>query len=185
MSGTKIRPLKSEDSTELATLANNIKIWNNVRDYFPNPYSLSDAQSFIHSKQQESPTLTLAIEYQGNLAGVIGLEPKTDVFRITSIVGYWIGEPYWGKGIATAALNLLVQYAFMELDIVRLEAGHFDFNAASGRVMEKCGFKKFGIAKKAAIKNNVIVDDHLYELINPKYQYTQNGWYSRPLLFPT
>jgi len=164
-----LRKLTPDDAMPLSELANNIKIWNNVRDYFPNPYTLSDAESFIQSKTNEKPALSLAIEYQGNFAGVIGLEPKTDVFRITSIVGYWIGEPFWGKGVATAALNLMIKYAFEELNIVRLEAGHFDFNVASGKVMEKCGFKRFAIAHKAAIKNGIIVDDHVYELINPAF----------------
>jgi ribosomal-protein-alanine N-acetyltransferase len=169
MNDVKLRAFTIEDAETLATLANNIKIWNNIRDYVPNPYTLADAEEFISRKLAQHPTLTFAIEFRGNLAGIMSLEPKTDVFRISSIVGYWVGEPYWGKGIATAALEQLIKYAFEELKIIRLEAGHFDYNVASGKVLEKCGFKRFAIAHKAAIKNGIILDDHIYELINPSH----------------
>jgi len=165
-----LRPLRSSDAETLAILANNRKIWDNVRDLFPHPYTTEHAREFIGLKKEEHPTLTFAILSESALAGVIGLEPKADVFRKTAIVGYWLGEPYWGKGIATEALRLIIDYAFNELDLVRLEAGHFDFNPASGKVLKKCGFKQFGIAQKSVIKNGKLADDHLYGLVNPKYQ---------------
>lgn len=166
----KIRPLVLSDVKSLANLANNKKIWDHVRDYFPYPYTTTHAIEYIGTKLKEEPQTAFGIEYQGELAGVIGLEFKTDVFRRTAIVGYWLGEPFWGKGIVTAALKLIIEYAFEHLDLVRLEAGHFDFNPASGRVLEKCGFERYGIAKKAVIKNGKLADDHLYGLVNPKYQ---------------
>lgn len=161
----ELRRLNYSDVPMLAQLANNIKIWNNVRDYLPHPYSEDDAKTFITYCAEEEPQVTFAIEYRKQLAGCVGLVLQTDIYRKTAEIGYWIGEPFWGKGIATEAVKLLVNYAFETLGLVRVYCGIFETNHASQRVVEKAGFSLEGRLKKALIKKKVIMDEFRYGIV--------------------
>ena len=157
-----IRPLKISDKNQLASLANNKKIWDNVRNFLPHPYSEDDALFFINLTMDEDPQVNFGIEYKGQLCGAIGLVLLQDVYSHTAELGYWLGEPFWGKGIATNAINLITQYGFEVLNLRRIHAGIFDFNIASMKALEKNGFVKEGISRKAIIKNGVVCDEHRY-----------------------
>ena len=160
-----LRRLTRSDAETMALLANNKKIWECVRDLFPYPYTLDDAKAFIKRTEEESPATTFAIINESDqLCGVISLMPNEDVYRIGSEIGYWIGEPYWGQGVATRAISLITQYGFDELELERIYAGVFDFNKASMRALEKNGFIKEGIRKRAVIKNGQIHDEHHYAI---------------------
>jgi ribosomal-protein-alanine N-acetyltransferase len=160
-----LRSLKIDDKKILALLANNKNIFDNVRDHLPFPYKESDAEEFIQFVQKENPQSTFAIEYEGQFCGVCGLMLQTDVYRKTSEIGYWLGEPFWNKGIATAAVKLLTQYGFKQLDLVRIHTGVFEYNLASMKVLEKCGYEKDGIFKKSVLKNGSIWDEHRYSKV--------------------
>jgi RimJ/RimL family protein N-acetyltransferase len=160
-----LRPLNDNDSAELAQLANNKKIWDNLRDLMPFPYTIDDAIFFINMGKEENPTMTFAIEFDGNLCGVIGLVAQKDVYRKTAEIGYWIGEPYWNKGIATVAVKLITEYGFVQLDYVRIHTGVFEYNIKSMKVLEKNGYKKDGIFEKAVLKNGQIWNEHKYSKI--------------------
>lgn len=159
---TKLRNWQIEDATQLANIANNKKIWDNLRDMFPHPYSLDDAQAFINMNL--SNNTCLAIEYNGKVAGSITYRPQEDVERVSAEVGYFIGEDFWGKGILVEALKLLTEKVFSETDILRLFAIPYGFNEASMKVLQKAGYRKVGVLKNAAIKNEKIIDLHYYEL---------------------
>ncbi len=158
-----LRLWKKSDSQNLAILANNIHIWNNVRDRLPHPYEKRHAEEFIqYCLQQPLPTI-MAIETDGELVGCIGIELQTDISRISAELGYWIGEPYWGKDIATVAVKQMTEYTFAYFpEITRLFARVFEYNTASMRVLEKNGFHLEAIHKKSVIKNNRIWDDHIW-----------------------
>jgi RimJ/RimL family protein N-acetyltransferase len=162
-----LRALSTLDQSRLAALCNNKKIWDNVRDLLPYPYSKQDAIEFIARCQKENPPSTFAIEYKGELAGCVGLVLQTDVYKLTAEIGYWIGEPYWGLGIATKAVGLMTDYGFNQLGLVRIYSGVFDFNKASQRVLEKSGFKLEGIFEKSFIKNGKVGDEYRYAKLNP------------------
>jgi RimJ/RimL family protein N-acetyltransferase len=162
----KLRRLTSEDAHVIADLLNNKSIWDCLRDYIPFPYSVADAEEFIKKCVLENPPLTFGIEKEEEICGVIALVPQSDVYRHSAEVGYWIGEPYWGQGIATAALRLMLNHAFQELELKRLFAGVFDFNQASCRVLEKAGFAQEGRLKKAVVKNGIWCDEFRYGLVD-------------------
>ena len=164
----KIRPLNLSDKSELAKLANNKKIWDNLRDYFPYPYNENDADFFIKLTEQENPKQNFGIEYNGKLCGVIGLIIQKDVYRKSAEIGYWIGEPYWGMGIATKAVELITVYGFNTLNLNRIYTGVFEYNTASMKVLEKNGFEKEGIFKKAVFKNEKFFDEHRYYKLSNK-----------------
>ena len=160
-----LRPFTDKDKQTLAKLCNNKNIWNNLRDYVPFPYSEDDADFFINLCQSEVPVQNYAITYKGELAGSVGLIPQKDVHRLSAEVGYWVGEDYWGKGIATEAVKLITMYGKKEFGLMRFYAGVYEYNKASMRVLEKAGFTLEGIFKKSIIKNGIIADEHRYGLV--------------------
>jgi RimJ/RimL family protein N-acetyltransferase len=162
----KLRQFEDEDACSVATLCNNKKIWDNLRDFLPHPYTEKHAQEFIRTCRGEDPQVTFAIEYKGDFAGCIGLVKQTDIYKLTAEVGYWIGEPYWGLGIATQSVNLIVDYGFNQLGLVRVYTGVFDYNTASQRVLEKAGFRLEGISEKSVLKNGKICNEYRYAKIN-------------------
>lgn len=164
----KIRPLKLSDKTELTKLANNKKIWDNLRDYIPFPYEKSDAEFFIDLTNKEEPKQTFGIQFNGKLSGIIGLVIQNDVYKKSAEIGYWIGEPFWGNGIATKAVELITEYGFDKLDLNRIYTGVFEYNEASMKVLEKNGYQKEGIFKNAILKNDKICDEHRFFKLNGK-----------------
>lgn len=159
-----LKELSLEDASQIAGLANNKKIWENVRDIFPHPYTKQSAINFIKFSQERKNQFTETIIFNGEVAGVIGLIFQDDIFRKSAEIGYWLGEPYWNKGIATWAVGEMVKKAFNQFNLVRVFAGVFDYNDSSKKVLEKNGFLLEGIKKKALIKGGKIFDEYLYAI---------------------
>ncbi len=164
-----IRHLLKSDAELLAKYINNKKIWDNLRDYIPHPYSLEDAQNHIDSTQVKDPKTDFAILFENEFAGLVGFNMQTDVYRHSAEIGYWLGEPFWGKGITSSAVKLVVDHAFNVTEVKRLYTSVFDFNKASCKVLEKVGFIAEGVGKKSVIKNGVYLDEIRYGLLNPKF----------------
>jgi ribosomal-protein-alanine N-acetyltransferase len=157
-----INRLQDSHAADLARLANNRKIWDNLMDYIPHPYTLKDAYAFIQSTSEALPITTFGIFHKKDFCGVISLGRKSDIYKHSAELGYWVAEPYWGKGIATQAIKKMVDYGFSDLYLRRIYANVFEYNYASMHVLEKNGFLKEGVLKKGAIKNDQIIDLHLY-----------------------
>ncbi len=157
-----LRSLQNDDAPALTQLANNKKVWDNLRDVLPHPYTLEDAFFFINLTKQESPHVSFAIDFEGSFCGMIGLVPQTDVYRKTAEIGYWLGEPFWNKGIATRAVKLITEYGFSQLDFTRIHTGVFEYNTSSMKVLEKNGYVQDGIFKKSIFKNDKICDEYRY-----------------------
>lgn len=161
-----LREWRLSDKESIADNANNIHIWNNVRDYFPFPYTIKNGEEFIKMVLgKPKPTTDFAIEIEGQAVGGIGIALNSDVERISAEIGYWLGESYWNRGIMTNIVKEMVNYSFSNFPIRKLYAPVFNFNLASHRVLEKAGFEKEAILKQAAIKNGEIIDLHYYGLI--------------------
>lgn len=158
----KLRPFADTDAESIFELANNKNIWINLRDGFPHPYSLADARKYIAYCLSLNPPTCFAIEYGGELAGSIGLFPQSDVYSKSAEIGYWIGEPFWNKGIASRAVDMIVEYGFLNLDIIRIHTGVFSYNIASQKVLEKCRFVKEAVFKNAIWKDGRICDEIRY-----------------------
>mgnify|MGYP000856639104 FL=1 len=165
-----IRRFKRSDKVRMAEIANNEKVAANLRDAFPSPYTLEDAQKFISMCLRQEPYEVFAIEFEGEYVGNIGLHRQSDVYRKTAELGYFIGEPYWHRGITPRAVNLICEYGFRELDIIKIFSGVFSFNTPSQRVLEKCGFKLEAVLRAAVIKNGKICDEYRYAKILSGYE---------------
>jgi len=159
----KLRRWIPTDADLLARLADNRKIWINLRDRFPHPYTRADADAWIaHYGAEAGPPTQFAIDLDGVAIGGIGIEPLSDVHRLTAEIGYWIGEPYWGLGIATAALTEMTRYVFAEFLLERLQALVFEWNPASRRVLEKAGYTLEARVARCIIKDGRVGDGFLY-----------------------
>jgi RimJ/RimL family protein N-acetyltransferase len=167
----ELRELQLSDAASLAENANNINIWNNVRDALPYPYSEEDGKQFIETKLEKTKTtVDFAIVVEGKVIGGISIIPQNDVERVSAEIGYWIGEKYWNKGIMSSAIKQMVTYAFTNLPQLRkIFAKPFDYNIASQKVLQKAGFELEAILKQAAIKNEKIIDIHYYSLLKSQW----------------
>ncbi|MDQ1085970.1 GNAT family N-acetyltransferase [Siphonobacter sp. SORGH_AS_1065] len=164
-----IRSFLAEDEVQLAKLADNPRIFKNVRDIFPSPYTLDDARAWIEfATSKKKPHTNQAIVVNGKLASCIGAAVGNDIHRISVEVGYWLGEPFWGKGIMTQALQQWIEQVWIIApNARRLWAGVLAYNEPSMRVLEKAGFQKEAILKQAVIKNKKVCDEHIYALLRP------------------
>lgn len=158
----KLRQFNLSDKKRMTESANNFNIFINLRDAFSHPYTEKDAETFIAMQINQDPSTIFAIEFEDKYVGNIGLVLGTDVYRKSAEIGYFIGEPYWNKGIVTKAVNLITKYGFEQLDVVRIYTGVFDYNKASQRVLEKCGFTKEAVFKNAIFKNGKICNEVRY-----------------------
>lgn len=165
-----IRHLVKDDIHEMARLANNKKIAINLRDAFPYPYTLEDAKRFFDMVEKMNPKTIFAIEYKGRYAGNIGLTRESDVYRNSAEIGYFLGEPFWNKGIMTKAVGIMTEYAFEKLGVLRVHTGVFSYNTASQKVLEKCGYSREGVFKNSITKDGKIYDEIRYARCKENYQ---------------
>ena len=161
----EVRSWRASDVPSLVTHANNRNIWINLRDRFPNPYTKRDGQTFIKLARGQEPESSFAIAVDGAAVGGIGFVAQHDVDRMSAEIGYWLGESFWGRGIATEALIALTAYAIGEHGFTRLFAMPFAHNIGSCRVLEKAGYELEARLRRSAIKDGQIIDQFQYAYI--------------------
>ena len=159
-----LQPWLFGHAEELVRHANDPDVAANMRDRFPHPYTRADAEKWLQFATAEWPVANFAIEVDGEAVGGIGLTIGTDVERVSAEIGYWLGRTVWGRGLATAAVKTLVGHGFREFGLTRIFAHVFAEHAASIRVLEKAGFAREGLMRRAAIKAGVVRDYVLYAI---------------------
>ncbi|MBI5638695.1 MAG: GNAT family N-acetyltransferase [Nitrospinae bacterium] len=137
-----IRPFVPEDAPALARHAANRNVWQTLSDDFPHPYTEEQAANWIASAMNASPRTHFAIEVKGEAAGAIGYRVMPGGFNAE--IGYWLGEDFWEQGIATAAVDLMLDHIFARHPVPSVTANVFEFNNASIRVLQKTGFRLIG-----------------------------------------
>lgn len=163
----KIREWALSDASDLSAALSNKKIQDNLRDGLPYPYTEQDGKDYISAmlSANENNTFAFAITIDDKVIGSIGVFRQENIHRLSTELGYYIAEEYWGKGIMTEAVKQICGYVFDKSDIVRIYAEPFAYNFASCRVLEKSGFQYEGTLRKNAIKNNKLVDMKMYSLL--------------------
>ncbi|AZQ64923.1 N-acetyltransferase [Flammeovirga pectinis] len=161
-----LRKLEFSDCQRMIDLVNNKNITKNLLDRFPIPFTFKHAHRFIENTKTSQSATVFGIEYKGEYVGNIELMHGQDVYRKGAIIGYFIGEEYWNKGIASAAVKMMVDYGFKYLDFVKISALVFDKNIASQKVLEKAGFKVEGIFRKAVFKNEEYLNEIHYAVFS-------------------
>ena len=162
-----LRPWDMEDAGPLALLCSNLAVQNNLRDGFPYPYTKQDGEAFLASVLAADPQelFSFAILADGQLAGSITAYRQVNIHRRIAELGYYLGEPYWGKGIMTWAVREVCREAFEKLDIVRIYAESYAHNMGSRRVLEKAGFVQEGTLRQSVYKNGQMYDACIYALL--------------------
>ncbi|AQG82254.1 GNAT family N-acetyltransferase [Spirosoma montaniterrae] len=161
----RLRPWREGDEEALVRHASNRRIWNNVRDFFPYPYTPRDASSWVRSNKSYHQPNNFAVEINGEAAGNVGFTVKDDIYRFNAEIGYWLGEQYWGRGIMTEAVPILTNYIFDNFQVNRIYACVLDNNIGSMRVLESAGYRHEAIHRKAAVKNNQYIDEHIFAML--------------------
>ena len=163
-----LRPWCDADIPSLVKYANNRAVSRNLRNVFPHPYTRQDAEKWVkRCKEDTSGGLSFAIEVEDEAVGGIGSRALDDVYFKTAEIGYWLGEPFWGRGIMSEAASLVTDAAFEGLDIVRIEARVFEWNAGSARVLEKAGFHLEARLERSVFKDGELTDQLMYALLRP------------------
>lgn len=157
-----IRSWEPGDVAGLVRYANNRRVSINLRDVFPYPYTSEDATAWLRFAARERPEANFAIASAEEAIGGIGLKLGSDVFSRSAEIGYWLGEPHWGKGIATGAVQAFTRFAFSNYDLARIEARVYENNPASARVLEKAGYVCEGRLRKSITKDGRTMDHFLY-----------------------
>ena len=142
-----LRPWKDSDAEALYKYASDPEV--GPRAGWPPHKSVEESLEIIRTVFNDA-TNTWAIELKetGEAIGAMGYGPSCScnlpAREGEPLIGYWVGRPYWNRGICTEALNLMLDHIRKTTEIKSLISGHFIDNPASGRVMEKCGFVPTG-----------------------------------------
>lgn len=156
-----LREWREEDVEQLVAIANDADVLRYLSERFPHPYTLDDARWWTKTGSRMAG-LHLAIVAGDRVAGGIGYDPLPGERRFSAHLGYWLGRTYWGRGIASAACAAVTEYVFAHTDVVRVETTVYAPNRASMRVLEKCGYEREGVMRKAVVKNGTYLDAVMY-----------------------
>jgi len=165
-----LRPWRMADKADLVRHANNRHVWRNMTHTFPHPYTEDDADLWLEIAASPGASIQLAIEMEGQAVGGIGAIAGEGIYASTAQFGYWLGEAWWGRGIATAAASALASRIGSERLFARLEAQVFEWNPASMRVLEKAGFTREAVLRCAATKDGQLISTVLYARVFPGLQ---------------
>jgi len=171
----RMRRLEHADIPSIIEYASDIEIAKNT--YVPHPYPPEAAIEFVTMTREawnndDGYTFALIEKQHGDFVGVMGLHPEPRHYR--GEIGYWIGKPHWGKGYATQALRLIIQFGFEKVSLNRVSARHFTTNPASGRVMQKAGMIYEGTSRQEMYHQDTFKDTVLYAILKEDY-HAQNS----------
>ncbi|MEP5764961.1 MAG: GNAT family protein [Halieaceae bacterium] len=155
-----LRDFEPGDSEALVKLLGNLNVSKYLSSRVPYPYTHQDAEWWITTGSKQG--YVRAIVENDTLVGCIGVETGEFEECRSGEIGYWLGEPHWGQGLATAAVTEVTDYFFEHTELVRLVAPVFAPNLASMRVLEKCGYTLEGVARNACYKAGEFCDKHVY-----------------------
>ncbi|KAI1760683.1 acyl-CoA N-acyltransferase [Hypoxylon sp. FL1150] len=162
-----IRAYTLSDVEPLARAANHPEIVAYMRDTFPHPYTIENSTFWVDFAMKGDPMVNFVIcTLDGTPAGGIGLKPQKDVDYRNWELGYWVAKDHWGKGIASSASKAFSVWAFKQFpDLLRMEAGVFGDNTGSMKVLERVGYTKEGVKRRAICKKGKIMDLVIYSLL--------------------
>ena len=161
--GFVLRPFQDGDQDAMVRHGDDVAVWRNLTSRFPHPYTREAADNWIRiANANPADACNLAIVVDGEAVGAVGFERGSDLHVRTAEIGYWLGQRFWGRGLASAALRLATDIAFTQYDFVRLQAGILDWNAASCRVAEKAGYTLEARLRCHVLKDGRICDELIY-----------------------
>ncbi|KAK4953255.1 hypothetical protein LTR10_008961 [Elasticomyces elasticus] len=185
--GLALREWQQKDIASSTHHLNNKNVLANMRNRIPNPYTEADAASWITFCQDpanhvrsgnwtaeggsEGPAVSpsFAITFNDVVVGGIGLDFKEDVYFRTAEIGYWLGEEFWGQYVMSRVVPPFMGWAWQTFGIlVRVSGETYDANTASGKVLQKGGFKYEGRRPDMVCKNGVIGATLMWGALRPR-----------------
>lgn len=159
-----LRPFRMDDAAEMFEYASDIEVlkylwWEPHESIEQTKESIQTR--FLTSNERGLPT-AYAIEMKSNHKMIGGIDVHTVVFNDVGVIGYVINKNYWGQGIMTEALEMLIPTLFHYSGFYRLEINHCADNVGSGKVIEKAGFIQEGIFRKRRIERDGHRGDYIY-----------------------
>ncbi len=167
--GIRLTELRRSDKDAFVSLLNNREIYRRTFR-IPYPFTEDDFEKWFAKIEKmasgsELSTVWAIRDSTDQMIGMIGLDAPSDGQAHRAEIGYWLGEPYWGRGITTAVVRAVCRHGFEELGLAKITAHVFSFNDASARVLEKCGFELEGYLKKHFLKDEEFIDAKAYGLV--------------------
>jgi [ribosomal protein S5]-alanine N-acetyltransferase len=156
--------IRSSDKPALIEHLNDRDIYDRTFR-IPFPYTDADAEAFVARVANGQPAHFAIRTGDDSLIGGCGLNDFEVGKSHQAEVGYWLGKPFWGRGIMTAVVQRLCQHAFDEFGLVKIIAHVVTHNPASARVLEKCGFVQEGLLRKHFLKDGQFIDVNLFALL--------------------
>lgn len=157
-----LRAYRPDDIDRLVLLADNARVSRYLTDRFPHPYTRADARWWIEQGAREIHTGAWAIEHNGVLVGGIGITAQDRWRQHLAEIGYWLGEPYWGSGLAAEAVRRVTAATFDDPAIRKIYAPVLAPNHASMRVLEKNGYQREGVLREEVFKRGHYHDLHIF-----------------------
>jgi len=164
----KLRPFNTTDSDLLVSYLNDNTVTQYITAAIAQPYSSDDALWWINVGSQSE--YIKAIELDGTLIGCISANFGDFEYSCSAELGYWLGSNYWNRGIATQVVKTFTQSLFDNTDVARLFVSVVSDNKPSIRVLEKNGFTRDGLLKKASFKKGHFFDEYLLSKLNSSVQ---------------
>jgi ribosomal-protein-alanine N-acetyltransferase len=164
-----VRDWSPADKADLVRYANNRNVWRNLAR-ISRPYTDADADAWLATLAVMSEPSHWAIEVEGHAVGSIGVYVGDGISCKTGDFGYWLGEPFWGRGIMSEAATAVARYAMERFGLCRLQARVFAWNPASMRVLEHAGFTIEGVSRASVFKDGELIDGVNYALVDPGYR---------------
>jgi RimJ/RimL family protein N-acetyltransferase len=156
--GWTLRAWRATDAESLAQHANNLRVWRNMSDAFPHPYTLEVARHWVDRGHVDFGGDNWAIAFEDEAVGGCGLAQGAGGERCNAEIGYWLGERYWGRGVVTQVARVLTEQAFARPEVTRVFAPVHADNPASMRVLQKNGFHHEAELRQSAIKGGRVID---------------------------
>ena len=156
----ELRDFLNEDEELLVSYLNEESVTKYLSARLPQPYTKEAAAWWVNTGSKIG--IVKAITNNGVLVGSISAIVGEFERQKSAEVDYWLAKPFWGKGFASEALAEFSKAIFINTEIVKLFAPVFEGNAASAKVLEKCGFKLEAVLEKAIYKNGIFYNEHHY-----------------------
>ena len=156
-----LQTFKKQHESELVHYLNQADVTRFLSSNIPQPYLDADALWWINTGCKDN-ALSKAIHVGNQFVGSVGVYLREREYAHTAELGYWLSPQFWGRGIATEAVNRFVEEVFETTSITRIFNPVSAPNTASIRVMEKCGFVLEGTLKQAILHDGKLIDEMVF-----------------------
>lgn len=168
-----LRPWREEDAEALYKFASDPDVGPAAG--WPPHTSVENSLEIIRTVFAAPETYAVVLKDSGEAVGCCGIMfsdslHTADMLSGEAEIGYWIGKPYWGKGLIPEAVTALLSRCFNELELNAVWCGYYDGNNKSKRVCEKCGFKYHHTASDITSPLGDKRTEHLYLMTKTDYE---------------